>query len=222
MTNHFHRELDDLRGKLIQQSEEIREAIENAIQAFLNQDKELANEVIESDRRMDEREVEIEEECLKLLALYQPVAEDLRFLISTIKINNDLERIGDLSQNICERAIYLVDSAKGEGLDLRKYFEEMTKRVQNLVRESLNALLEKDVELARTVRSEDDKVDDLHREMFEKLTTRIQEEPEIADFAINSLSVSRYLERIGDHASNIGEDVVYMMEGEIVRHRDPF
>lgn len=221
MTSHFHRELRDLRTKLVDQCERIEEGIEEAIEAFLNQNPDLAREVIERDKNFDEKEIEIEEDCLKLLALYQPVADDLRFIISTIKINSDLERIGDLSANICERAIYL-SNVEGKSLDLRKYFEELTERVQNLVRESLNALLEKDIELARTVRQEDDKVDQIHGEMFEKLTDEIQQKPELADFAINSLSVSRYLERIGDHASNIGEDVVYMMEGEIIRHRDPY
>ncbi len=216
MTEHFHKELDELRDDLFTQAERVEEAIAGAIEAMLKRDEELAREIIDNDRFIDEAEIEVEEECLKLLALYQPIASDLRLLMSALKINNDLERIADLASNICERVIYISSHNK---LDVRERFEDMTARVQEMIRTSLDALLERDAEKAWTVRDMDDEVDRLHEEMFQLLTDRIKADPEVTEVAIQNLSASRYLERIADHATNIAEDVIYMMEGEIVRHQ---
>ncbi len=183
---------------------------------MLNRDEKLARKIIEKDRVIDESEIEIEEECLKLVALYQPIANDLRFLMSTLKINNDLERIADLASNICEGVTYI---ASMDQLDMRDPFENMTARVQKMLRISLSALLEQDTDKAWSVREMDDEVDLQHEENFERLADRIKEHPEVTEVAVQNLSASRYLERIADHATNIAEDVIYMMEGKIVRHQ---
>jgi len=216
MSEHFHKELDQLREDLLDQGDRVEEAISGAVEAMLNRDDELAREVIDNDVIIDEAEIDIEEECLKLLALYQPIASDLRFLMATLKINNDLERMADLASNICERVIYISSHNK---LDVRKRFEEMTRDVHEMIRTSLGALLERDAEKAWTVRDMDDDVDRKHEEIFELLTDEIKEDVEVTEVAIQHLSASRYLERIADHATNIAEDVIYMMDGEIVRHQ---
>jgi phosphate transport system protein len=162
-------------------------------------------------------EVDIEEECLKNLALHQPVAKDLRFLISVLKINNDIERIGDLSVNIAETALFLNLRKKIEPpFDLSK----MADLVKNMVKKSLDALLQENVALAKEVLAEDQEVDEIHRNAYPIVTKDILEHPESADSYIRMLSVSRYLERIADYATNISEDVIYMVEGNIVRHTD--
>jgi phosphate transport system protein len=216
MSEHFHNELDEMREDLLEQGKRVEEQITGAIEAMLNRDEERAKEVIDSDREIDEAEIEIEEECLKLLALYQPIASDLRFLMSALKINNDLERIADLASNICERVIYISSHNK---LDTRERFEDMTKRVQEMIRTSMSALIERDEEKAWTVRDMDDEVDRQHEEMFQFLTDEIKKNSEVTEVAIQNLSASRYLERIADHATNIAEDVIYMERGEIVRHQ---
>lgn len=216
MSEHFHKELDELREDLLKQGERVEEQITGAIQAMLNRDEERAKAVIDSDRNIDEAEIEIEEECLKLLALYQPIATDLRFLMSALKINNDLERIADLASNICERVIYI---SSHNNLDTRERFEDITKRVQEMIRTSLSALIERDEEKAWTVRDMDDEVDRQHEEMFQFLTDEIKKDSDVTEVAIQNLSASRYLERIADHATNIAEDVIYMERGEIVRHQ---
>ncbi len=215
MSEHFHRELDRLREKFLAQGERVEQTIEKALQSLFRRDEELAREVINQDYQIDEREIEIEEDCLKLLALHQPIAGDLRFLISAIKINNDLERIADLSTNICERVINISEL---ERIDVHDRFRNMTDRVEQMVRKSLKSLVETDAEMAREVRREDDEVDRMHVEMFDLLAEEIKSDPSVTDNAIQHLSASRYLERIADHATNIAEDVIYMMEGEIVRH----
>ncbi len=217
MSKHFHKELDELRENLLEQGKRVEQAITGAIEAMLNRDEDLAREVIENDRAIDEAEIEIEEECLKLLALYQPIAGDLRFMMSALKINNDLERIADLAANICERVIYISSHNK---LDLRERFEKMTGQVQEMIRTSLSALIERDEEKAATVPAMDDDVDRYHEEMFQLLSEKIQSDPEVTEVAFQNLSASRYLERIADHATNIAEDVIYMERGEIVRHQN--
>jgi phosphate transport system protein len=176
----------------------------------------VAAEVIESDNRIDDKEVEVEEECLKLLALHQPVAIDLRFIITCLKVNNDLERMGDLSVNIAERAAYLARHPK---LALPVDFTRMAERVRAMVRDSLDALVRNDPELARQVIEMDDSVDRDHRHIFDLLQELMSKDAAVAKRVIALLSSSRYLERIADHATNICEDLIFMSRGEIIRHR---
>jgi len=162
------------------------------------------------------REIDIEEECLKLLALHQPVAMDLRFIVAVLKINNDLERISDLAVNVAERAAFLAARPK---IDAPFDFLLMARKAQTMLRMSLDALVNWESSLASQVCAMDDEVDAINREMYNQVKDEIRKHPENLDALIHLLSVSRHLERIADQATNIAEDVIYMVEGKIVRHR---
>ena len=150
------------------------------------------------------------------MALHQPVAADLRFIISVLKVNNDLERIGDLAVNIAERAVYL---SAHEPLKATLNFPRMADGARKMVRKSLDALIGMDANLARIVLTMDDEIDDLNREMYTTLQDLMHQSPECIERAVQTLSVSRYLERIADLSTNIAEDVVFMVEGELIRHQ---
>ena len=187
-----------------------------AIQAVQTRDATLAMKVIDSDSEIDESEVEVEEECLKLLALHQPVAVDLRFLAAVIKINNDLERIGDQAVNIAERVVTI---AKSHPVKVAFDYQLMGEKTEAMLRESLDALVNLDVDLAYKVCLKDDEVDDMNREIYDKVKDAIRSNPQRVGYLINFLLVSRHLERIADLATNIAEEVIYMVEGEISRHK---
>jgi len=175
----------------------------------------LAARVIEQDRQIDRMEIDVEEECLKILALHQPVAIDLRFIVAVLKINNDLERIGDLAANIAQRAAFL---SQRDRISIPFDFAGMAAKTQAMLRDALNALVEMDAEVALGVCARDDEVDEIDRQMYSQVEAAILQHPEYIDSLINLLGVSRQLERIADHATNIAEDVIYMIKGEIVRH----
>lgn len=216
MALHLTRELDRLKQQILSLSAEVEESLRSAVRAIETRDAQLSSKVIERDREIDEWEVKVEEECLKVLALHQPVAVDLRFLVAVLKINNDLERIGDLAANIAERALVLADMAPSEvPLDLAG----MADAAGVMVRDSLDALVTFDADLARKVCRADDEVDDMNRDMYERIKNAIRSDPEQVDVLIHLLSASRHLERVADHATNIAEDVIYMVTGEVVRHR---
>lgn len=213
---HLLRDLEDLKRELLTMGSLVEESIDKAISAFLNRNRILAEEVKNGDRELDRREVQIEEACLKILALHQPVAADLRFIIAVMKVNNDLERMGDTAVNIAERAAYLAEHEPVRGpLD----FPRMTELVQEMVRESLNALINLDTAKARWVGAHDDEVDTINRQMFVIIQRIMMEDPACVERAVHTLSISRHLERIADLATNIAEDVIFMVDGEIVRHR---
>jgi phosphate transport system protein len=172
--------------------------------------------VIEKDLEIDHSEVEVEEECLRILALHQPVAIDLRFIVAALKLNNDLERIGDLAVNIAERALFL---SRVTPPVIPFDFNEMAQRTRDMLKQSLDALVNMDIELARRVCAEDDEVDRINREMYVHVKQAIRQHPHHLEALVHLLSVSRHLERIADHTTNIAEDVIYMIEGEIVRHK---
>lgn len=213
--NHIDRALDELRRKLLNLSEIVEDSVIQSVQAFVDKDAIKAKKVRDRDTKIDELEVEIEEECLKLLALHQPVATDLRYIVATLKMNNDLERIGDLAANICSRTIRLIDLESVEPpFDIR----DITKTVQGMVRKSIRSLIESDPELSRTVLSEDSAVDTEYKKVFNTIQKRIEESPKDCKQIILYLSVMRHLERIADLSTNIAEDVIYFVEGKIVRH----
>ena len=216
MTKHFEREMEKLKKGLLAVCTLSEEAVFNAVKAVTERDAALAEKVIVADRIVDEREVEIEEECLKILALHQPVAIDLRFIIAVLKINNDIERIGDLAGNIASRAKGL--AAIGE-VKLPIDLKGMSDRAKSMLRKSIDSLVKMDAKLAHEVCAEDDEVDTLQKEMYILMESKIKENPENTEKYILLLSVSRNIERIADLATNIAEDVIYMIEGEIVRHR---
>jgi phosphate transport system protein len=216
MTVHLQRDLDHLRKQILTMGSLVEESINKAINALVQRLPEVAEEVIEADSRIDETEVEVEEDCLKLLALHQPVAIDLRFIITCLKVNNDLERMGDLAVNIAQRAAYLARHPK---VSLPVDFTRMADRVRAMVRDSLDALVRGDAALARRVIELDDQVDRDHRHIFDLLQESMFKDPSIIKRLIAMLSSSRYLERIADHATNISEDLIFMSTGEIIRHR---
>jgi phosphate transport system protein len=208
--------LGHLKKELLISGSLVEEAVNNSIEALVNRRLKLAEEVIDGDYQINQKENEIEEECLKVLALHQPVATDLRFIISVLKVNNDLERIGDLAVNIAERALYL---STHEPLEAVLNFPRMADGARAMVRKSLDALIGMDTELARNVLTMDDEIDDLNREMYGTLQNVMRQDPESVDRAVHTLSVSRYLERIADLSTNIAEDVVFMVDGELIRHQ---
>ena len=178
-------------------------------------DAELVQQIIKSDYDVDEMEVEIEEECLKILALHQPVAVDLRFLIAVIKINNDLERIGDQAVNIAERVDVI---AKRDPSDLFFDYSSMGEKVQKMLKMSLDALVNMDYDQAYEVVMMDDEVDQIKNDAYDRIKKAMGDHPGKLGELINLLLISRHLERLADHATNIAEEVIYLIEGEIIRH----
>lgn len=216
MTIHFHRALDNLKNRLLLLSARVEDNLRRAVDALERKDADLARRVIEADDEIDQMEVEVEEECLEALALHQPVAVDLRLVVSALKINNDLERVGDLAVNIAERAEYL---ATQDLTDIAFDFHAMAEKTQWMLRKSLDAFVNTDPALAREVCRADDDVDAMNRRMYHIVEEAVQTNPKQAQKLMHLLSVARHMERIADLATNISEDVIYMAEGEIVRHR---
>jgi phosphate transport system protein len=218
MPVHFLRDCDRIKRDLLALGGLVEEAVDEAIAAVMDRRAEMARLVIDGDDRIDSREVAIEEECLKALALHHPVAADLRFVVAMMKVTSDLERMGDHAVSIAERALAI---AGLDPLPVTLDFRAMAQRVGMMVRESLDALVRLDVDLAQRVSEEDRIVDAANRGMFDALETLMQERPETVPSALHHLSASRHLERIADLATNIAEDVVFMVSAEVVRHRSP-
>lgn len=215
MTKRFKEELVELKKCVLKMGNLVETAISNSIKALLERDEKLAEEVINADDDINRAEIVIDEKCLDLLALHQPVAVDLRFIAAVMKINGELERMGDLAVNVAERAKYLATQPE---LKVSLDFTKMMEFTQKMVRESLDALINKDPKLARRICMEDDIVDDLNRQMFIELIKCMKENPETIERSTHLMLVSRHLERIADQATNIAEDVVYMVEGKIIKH----
>ncbi len=215
MANHLRMEMDKLKKALLSLSTDVEGALSKAVLSVKNLDPKLAKQVIEADHKIDHREVEVEEECLKILALHQPVAIDLRCVIASLKINNDLERIGDLAVNISERVIYL---DKKPATVIPFDFSTMSSIALKMLRGAIDAFIRMDLKLAHEVWGSDDEVDELNRQVYGKVYAEIRKNPEDVEAQIHYLSISRHLERIADYATNICEDVIYMAEGKIVRH----
>lgn len=217
MGKRFIQEMERLHEKLLGLSVMVESKVKQAIKALEERDMNLARIVIESDVDIDNLEVEIEEDCLKTLALYQPVAEDLRYLVATIKINNDLERIGDEAVNIAERALVIL---KYPSINLNLDFKIMTNTVDKMLRLSLDSLVYRDIDIAYKVCLMDDTVDGIYSKNYEILKDALNSCKHRAGLLINTLLVFRHLERIADHATNIAEEVIYILEGEIPRHKN--
>jgi phosphate transport system protein len=216
MTKHLERDLARLRRDLIEQFGAVEQMIQHAVRSLVERRTDLADGVIESDSRIDAKDILIEEECLKLLALHQPVAADMRWLITVVKVNAELERMADLACNIAERA---------KAIDLYPMFpvpEEVTEMVQictEMVKLALDAFVERDSEKARRAILSDDLVDTLNRVVIDQLLEMMKEDGEQIEPAVHCFSASRHLERIADLAENIAEDVIYLVQGDIVRHK---
>lgn len=215
MARHLHRELDKIKKRILSLGALVEERVHRTAEAIHSRDAAIAEKIIASDWEIDEMEVEVEEECLKILALYQPVAVDLRFLIATIKINNDLERIGDEAVNISERVVTM---SKRPDPGFVFDYALMAEKSQAMLKMSLDALVNLDVDLAFKVITLDDAVDNLQKEAYDQIKTAIKQNPDRVAYLVNLLQISRHLERLADHCTNIAEEVIYLIEGEIIRH----
>jgi len=216
MTRVFMHEIERLKKQILELSAQVEEGLILAVKSLQTRDEALANQVIRGDFDVDQAEVEVEEEALKILALYQPVAMDLRFLTAVLKINNDLERIGDLATNIAKRAVKL---CKDPEVPVPEQMIESALRARDMVRDSLNAFIRLDAGLARSICIRDEQVDELCRDVRRFVEAQITKHPDHLSCCLDMLLASRNIERIGDHATNIAEDVIYLVEGVIVRHR---
>lgn len=216
MSVHLPREIERLKKTVLSLSAMVEENLQRATRALLEHDEEIAAEVKARDMEIDEREVDVEEDCLKLLALHQPVASDLRFLVATLKINKDLERIGDLAVNIAKKASTLakVPAIPVDDFDMKK----MIQLAKNMLSWSLDAFINLDTRLAHQVITTDDEVDAMKRACRQNVESAVAKDPTLISTGYTLLGVSRNLERIADHATNIAEDVIYLIEARIIRH----
>jgi len=215
MSVHLQREIERVKKSILALCAIVEDQVQMAVRALLERDADLAREVERRDDEIDRREVEIEEDCLKILALHQPVAIDLRFIISALKINNDLERIGDLAVNIARKALSFIEESS---MEIRFDIAGMWDKTQAMLRDSIDALVNMDGALAAEVCRRDDDVDRIKHDIRVGVEETIRRDPEQVRPLMRLLAVSRNLERIADCATNIAEDVIYMSEGRIIRH----
>ena len=215
MQRHFHEELEALKQTLLAMGGLVEDQIRRAMRALLERDDVIAQDVIDRDRQGNTYDVEVDEQCVHLLALHQPAAGDLRFITTAMKIVTDLERIGDQAVNIAQRALELNREPQ-----LKPYIDlpRMADKAQRMVKESLDAFVARDTALARQVCGEDAEVDALKEQIFRELLTFMMEDPRTVSRAIRVILISRFMERVADHATNIAEMVIYLVEGKMVRH----
>jgi phosphate transport system protein len=212
---HFQKELEELKENLLRMASLVEEAIRNAVQSLVKRDSELAQKTFEFEDRINKMEITIDDMCLKLLALRQPMAVDLRFITSAMKIGTDLERMGDLAVNIVERAISLNQEPQ-----LKPYIDipKMAEITQSMVKDALDAFVKHDSRLARSVCERDDLVDGLNDQVFRELLNYMMADPKTVARAIHLMIVARCLERIADHATNVAEDVIFIVDGLVIKH----
>jgi phosphate transport system protein len=215
MQRHFHDELDRVKQTVLAMSALVEDQIRLAMRALIERDDSLARRVMELERRVNDYDVEIDGKCIELLALYQPAASDLRFITTAMKIVTDLERMGDQAEGIARRAIELNREPQ-----LKPYIDlpRMAERAQSMVKSSLDAFVTRDTRLARQVCASDDEVDALNEQIFRELLTYMTSDPSTIPRAIALILIARCLERIGDHATNVAEMVIYLVESKLVRH----
>lgn len=215
MQTHFQRELGELKENLLRMATLVDKAIQDAVQSLVKRDSELAQKTFEGENQINALEITMDEMCLKLLALRQPMAIDLRFITSAMKIVTDLERMGDQAVNIAERAISLNQEPQ-----LKPYIDipRMTEITQSMVRDVLDAFVNRNSKLARSVCERDDLVDGLNDQVFRELLTYMISDPKTITRAVHLMIVCRCLERIADHATNIAEDVIFMVDALVIKH----
>ena len=215
MQRHFHEELEALKQTLLAMGGLVEDQIRRVMRALVERDDALAQEVIDRDQRVNAYDVEVDETCVSLLALHQPTAGDLRFITTAMKIVTDLERIGDQAVNIAQRVLELNREPQ-----LKPYIDlpRMAEKAQAMVKESLDAFVARDTALARKVCAEDADVDALKEQLFRELLTFMMEDPKTIPRAIRLILISRFMERVADHATNIAEMVIYLVDAKMVRH----
>lgn len=218
MQRHFDEELKDLKEKILLMGAKVEEQIANSIKALVERNSELSKKVIVNDHQVNAMDVEIDEICLSLIALHQPTAGDLRLITTAMKISTELERMSDLAENIAERALEL-----NEEPQLKPYIDipRMAEHAQRMVKEALDSFVTRDSQLARKVCRDDDFIDGLTHQIFRELLTYMMENPHSVSRAVRITFVAKYLERVADHATNVAELVVYLVEGKIIRHTNP-
>ncbi len=215
MGKHLRRAIHTMMNRLIAMSARVEENVRLAVRAVEERDEGLAQKALAMDAEIDQMEIDIEEECLQILALHQPVAIDLRYIVASLKINNDLERIGDLALDIAKHASILIPAP----VTVKKFkFCDLYEAVQGMLRDSLDSVVNLDPEKAFAVMRADDLVDEMNRGMCSAVLLEIKDDPENAEILIQNMHISRRLERIADLATNIAEDLIYLTRGEIVRH----
>ena len=215
MNIQLQREIEKMKRQILALSAKVENDVRMAVRAADNQDAVLAQDVINREEETNTMEVNVEEECLKILALYQPVASDLRYIIAVLKINQDLERIGDLAVHIAERALFLCQQPR---IEIPFRLEQMADKSQGLLKKVLDAFVNLDEPAARAVCAADSEIDDMNKEIFQQVKEAIARNPRLFESLLQIMHISRHLERIGDHATNIAEDLIYLIEGRIVRH----
>lgn len=213
---HFHDQIDELKARLLAMSTRAEEMIEQAVDALLHNDHGIAEMVVASDAEINALEVEIEQRAIALLALHQPMARDLRFIVGAIRVSNDLERIGDHAVNIAQSSLRLIEQRATLVPDPE--IEDMARRARLMLSDALDAFLRSDGALGRQVCKADDAVDALHNSIFRILLTHMMEDARTITPSLELLLVSRNLERVADLATNIGEDAVYLAEGKQIKH----
>jgi phosphate transport system protein len=211
----FEEELEELKNKLLEMSGLVESAVYRSVLVLTEHDSEQAQEVLKNERRINQMEIDIDDAATSLLALQQPMAIDLRFLTAAIKINNDLERMGDLAVNIVERSLSLMRLPLVKPMIDIPY---MARLVESMVRKSLDAFVRKDPDLARSVLASDDAVDDMRDTVYQELVRTMQDDPKATPQCVDLMFIARNLERIADHATNIAEDVLFLVQGVDVRH----
>ena len=219
MTIHLTRDLGVLHRNLLSMCATVEELVHKAVDELSDPDIERARELAKRDDEVDRFDVSIEEECLKILALHQPVATDLRRITTVLKISGELERVADISVHIAERACGLVNQPE---IEVPDKLQEMARRAVEMLHKAIDAYVGLDSQLARQICESDNVVDELNREILYELMDTMKQNPELIEPAINLFSATRHIERVADHATNIAEDVVYLVEGQIIRHRAHF
>ena len=215
MRVHLQRDVEKLKRKILALSAEVESDVRTAVRAIEERDEKLARLVVDREDQINAMDVDVEDDCLKILALHQPVAADLRYIIAVLKINHDLERIGDLAVHIAERALFLRDQPP---INSPMRLGEMADKAQAMLKNVLDAFVNLNDSAAHQVCSADAEIDSIHREIFAQVKKAVMQKPELFESLLQILHIARHLERIADHATNIAEDLIYLIEGRIVRH----
>ncbi|TWU11470.1 hypothetical protein CA54_02770 [Symmachiella macrocystis] len=216
MSRHLTRDLETLHRNMLLMCGMAEELVHKSLAALQEPDSAVCHDLVTQDDAIDDLDVRLEEDCLKILALYQPVADDLRRITTVLKITGELERVADLGVNIAERAASL---ASGPVVTIPETLERMAGEALSMLHDSIDALVQLDSHLARRVCTRDETVDEYNRNIIQELTETMKRTPDLIEPMMHLFSVSRHVERVADHATNIAEDVIYLVEGEIVRHR---
>ena len=217
MSVHLQRDVEKLKRRILELSAEVENDVRAAVRAVENRDEQLAQQVIDHEALINRMEVEVEEDCLKILALHQPVATDLRYIVAVLKINQDLERIGDLAVHIAERGLFLCNQPS---VKLPPQLGEMADKAQAMLKKVLDAFVNLNDKAAHEVCSADSEIDAINREIFQQVKSAVMENPALFESLLQVMHIARHLERIADHATNIAEDLIYLLEGRIVRHTE--